>query len=184
MVDLSILIASLHKRGHMREALLYQLAYQPEHLLKRTQIIVDIDGGEATIGAKRNRLLDASVGRYIVFIDDDDEVTESYLTRIFEGIDRDVDHIGVGMLYAPPNQHAARVLCSMNHGWETRKDGVYLRPPQHVCAVKRELAQAVRFPEISYREDMEYALALKPLVKTEYVIDEPIYHYIFIEEKA
>jgi hypothetical protein len=166
----------------MRERLLLQIGNQSPDLLARCQVIVDIDGGAASIGAKRNRLLDAAVGRYVAFIDDDDCITENYLTRIFEGIEKGVDHVGVGMVFAPRFQKPVLVECSMKHDWTF--DGTkYLRSPQHVCAVKRELAQKARFPEVSFGEDKAYALALKPLIKTEYVITEPIYQYLFVEEK-
>lgn len=162
--------------------MLLQIGNQDPALLARCQVIVDIDGGEATIGAKRNRLLDAAVGDYIAFIDDDDCITETYLTRIFEGIEKGVDHVGVGMVFAPRWQRPVLVECSMKHEWTFDGDK-YLRPPQHVCAVKRELAQKARFPEISFREDHAYALALKKLVKTEWVVTEPIYQYLFVENK-
>jgi hypothetical protein len=166
----------------MRERLLLQIGNQSPDLLARCQVIVDIDGGAASIGAKRNRLLDAAVGRYVAFIDDDDCITENYLTRIFEGIEKNVDHVGVGMMFMPRWERPVLVECSVKHDWTF--DGTkYLRPPQHVCAIKRTLALQVRFPEISFREDHAYAHAMKKLVKTEFVVTEPIYQYLFVENK-
>jgi hypothetical protein len=182
-VDLSILICSLHDRQMQRNRLMSLIAQQPPDLLDRCQVLVDIDNGQISVGAKRNRLLDASIGTYVVFIDDDDTITENYLGEIFTGIDLGVDHIGVSMWYMPIGQPRAwKVECSKDNEW-TSRDGVYLRPPQHVCAVKRELALQIRFPDISFGEDRQYSERLKELVKTEYLVPEPIYHYLYVEGK-
>jgi glycosyltransferase involved in cell wall biosynthesis len=174
--DLSILICSLYARAECRERLLTQIATQPKELLTRCQVILDIDGGETSIGMKRNRLLNAAYGRYIVFIDDDDAITEDYLASVFVGIELGVDHIGVGMLYAPLGGLPVPVECSVNHEWG--HDGIkYLRSPQHVCAVKRELALEAGFPDISFGEDKAYSARLTPMVTSEYVVEHPIYIY-------
>lgn len=182
--DLSILIPSLHSRAAQRLSLLVALSDQPNELLSRCQVLVDIDNGTVSIGTKRNRLLDAALGRYIVFIDDDDMIAPTYLRRIFEGIDLDVDHVGVGMLFDPPDRpnQRKRVICSKEFAWgET--DQFFLRSPQHTCAVKRDIARRVGFPEISFGEDREYSQLLRHLVETEYVIEEPIYYYQYRSEK-
>jgi glycosyltransferase involved in cell wall biosynthesis len=182
MIDLSILICSLYARVECREHLLSHIATQPRELLDRCQILLDIDGGTASIGAKRNRLLSAAEGRYIVFIDDDDAITSDYLESVFIGIDLGVDHVGVGMLYAPLGGRPVPVECSVNHEWG--HDGIkYLRSPQHVCAVKRELALQAGFPDISFGEDKVYSARLRSLVKSEYVIAKPIYIYQYRGDK-
>lgn len=183
LFDLSILICSLHDRQMQRNRLMSLIAQQPSDLLDRCQVLVDIDNGQTTIGAKRNRLLAASMGRYIVFIDDDDTITADYLREIFTGIDLGVDHIGVSMWYMPVGRARAwKVECSKDNDWTSRGD-VYLRPPQHVCAVKRSIAIQAWFPDISFGEDRHYAEQLKELVKTEYLVPEPIYHYLYVERK-
>jgi hypothetical protein len=170
-------------RGGMRERLLAQIALQPAELLSRCQVLVDIDGGEVSIGRKRQRLLDASVGEYIVFIDDDDIIASDYLGRVFDGIDLGVDHIGIGMSYEPFNAPHHLVECSMHHEW-THDGTKYLRSPQHTCAVKASLARFAGFDDVSFSEDRTYAERLKPLIKSEYVIKEPIYRYLFDGRKS
>lgn len=181
--DLSILIPSLHNRSASREELLKALARQPFKYMSRCQVLVDIDGRQVTIGAKRNRLLAAAIGRYVTFIDDDDLVTPDYLERVFEGIDKGVDHVGVGMMFTPDHGRHHLVECSMHHEWGMREDGVYLRSPQHTCVVKRELALAVGFENSSFGEDRDYAERLRPLIETEHVITRPIYFYIYRRDK-
>jgi glycosyltransferase involved in cell wall biosynthesis len=155
---------------------------QTDELLDRTQILIDIDNGQASIGAKRNRLIAAAEGRYVVFIDDDDAITEDYLEQIFVGIDEDVDHIGVGMIYTPTHGSPVPVECSMRHEWTF--DGTkYLRPPQHTCAIRRSIATQVMFPDISFGEDRAYAEGCKGLVLSEWLTTHPVYIYHYEEKK-
>lgn len=176
-MDLSVLICSLHTRTALLTRLLQALCEQPPELLARTQVLIDIDDAPS-VGAKRQRLLEASAGRYVVFIDDDDLVTGAYLTELFHGIDEGVDHIGVRMLYC---HHGKRepVECSMRHNRWMKRDGVYLRGAQHVCAVKRDLALAAGFPDVTFGEDHIYSDALTPLVTTEYLTATPVYLYLW-----
>ena len=61
------------------------------------------------------------------------------------------------------------------------------RPVNHLCPVRREIAMQARsisgkpFPEsgqIAWRgEDVAYAYALRPLLKTEWHIDRVLYNY-------
>jgi len=176
LTDLSVLVCSMHARTEKLARLLECLSEQPAELLARTQVLIDIDDAPS-VGAKRQRMLKASRGRYVAFIDDDDLVTGDYLTELFRGIEKRVDHIGVRMLLCHQGSRA-NVECSMHNAWETR-DGVYLRGPQHVCAVKRTLALKAGFPDISVGEDKAYSLALTPLVKSEYLTATPVYLYLW-----
>lgn len=178
LTDLSVLVCSLASRTDTRARLMDCLAAQDPALLARTQILVDVDAGQVTIGAKRQRLLKASVGRYVAFIDDDDMVTDDYLTELFRGIEKGVDHIGVRMLLISRGQKRD-VECSMHHTAWAQKDGVYLRGAQHVCAVKRGLALAAGFPDVSFGEDRAYCDALTPLVTSEYLTSGPVYIYLW-----
>lgn len=182
MYDLSILIPSLIDRYELRDRLLHRLAHQTPELLDRCEVLVAIDNGQATIGEKRNNLLDAAQGEYVIFIDDDDIVTEDYLDKIFEGIDKGVDHVGVCMLYAPLGKPHSRVECSMHYAW-THDGEKYLRPPQHVCAIRRGIACQVGFPAVSFGEDKAFASAVAPIIETEHIITRPIYYYLYVENK-
>ena len=55
--------------------------------------------------------------------------------------------------------------------------GVYLRYPNHLNTVKRELALQVGFKDMGHGEDKDYSDRLKPLLKTEAKIEGVIYHY-------
>lgn len=181
-MKLSILIPSLYKRQILLSSLLAQIANQDTTCLIHTEVITSIDGGVKSIGQKRNELLQKATGDYVVFIDDDDNISKDYLERIFEGINKGVDHIGIAMSVSLDGKLPKVCLNSKYYVWE-EKNNIYYRGVQHVCAIKREIAQAVKYPEINFGEDKVYSEIITPLINTEHLITEPIYFYNFKSNK-
>ncbi len=178
---LSILIPSLIKRSGYLLRLMEGFRTQLNHV-NEVEILVNVDNGKKSIGQKRNELLQQATGDYVVFIDDDDEISTVYLLEIFEGIEKGVDHIGIQMMYMPDKGVSKLVKCSKDYAWE-EKDGVYLRSAQHVCAIKRSIATQVKFPEISFGEDKTWSETITKLVETEHLVSEPIYFYRYRSQK-
>jgi glycosyltransferase involved in cell wall biosynthesis len=179
---LSILIPSLYKRNIFLTALLSQIQSQPDHLLSQTQILVDIDNGIKPIGSKRNALKESAEGEYIAYIDDDDRISDIYLTRIFEGIEKGVDHVGVCMEFRRDGESPEIVKSSIGHTWE-KKGGVIYRTPQHICAIRKEIADMVSFPPVRFGEDKAFSELINPLLKTEHLCDDVIYYYNYRSDK-
>lgn len=176
-MKLSILIPSMYHRHAYLSRLLGMLALQNKECLNKTEVIINTDNRQTTLGKKRNDLLAQAKGEYIVFIDDDDTISEDYLLRIFEGINYGVDHIGITMLYQPDRGPHGTVKCSKYYKWE-EKNGIYYRSAQHVCPIKASIAKQFSFPEINYGEDKIYAEKINSLIQTEHLIDTPIYFYL------
>jgi glycosyltransferase involved in cell wall biosynthesis len=178
---LSILICTLPDRKAMFDFLVSSLINQYEGL--------DVDiaynfNEKISTGAKRNELLNGASGKYISFIDDDDEVSPYYIQEILKGAETDCDCMG--MLGYMTTNGANKI------GWELSKDfqndtvtrngkPFYIRKTNHIAPVKRELALQTMFPDISNGEDKDYSDRLNPLLKTEYKIEMPdMYHYKYI----
>ena len=88
MTKLSILICSLASREYYRNRLLELLESQI-NVENQTSIEVlqDIDHGEASIGSKRQRLIEVAKGDYVCFIDDDDRISPDYIEKILKAIE-------------------------------------------------------------------------------------------------
>jgi len=180
---LSILIPSLVSRhAYLQDLLGMIYGQQPPRFLGKIEVLVSIDNAHKTIGQKRNELLSAANGEYAVFIDDDDHINPDYLEEIFTGIEKNVDHIGIAMVYAPDNGPASPMYCSKDNRWEYR-NGIHYRPVQHLCAIKTEIARKVSYPDTSFGEDKVYSDMVTPLVETEHCITKPIYIYKYRSNK-
>ena len=177
-MKLSILIPSLESRSAVRYNLLRQIYDQIISCNAFFQVEVKciIDNKEITTGEKRNQLLDSAIGRYIVFIDDDDEIYEDYLSLILEAIKTNADVIGTQGHYSIDGDSKQLWILSKDFT-DHDSNGILYRRANHLSPVKRELALQAKFPHISNAEDKAYSEALNKYLKTETKIDKPIYHY-------
>jgi GT2 family glycosyltransferase len=141
------------------------------------EILIEEDSGEINVGAKRNRLLRKSCGAYIVYIDDDDEVSDDYIASILDALEKKPDVVGIegimrGEGYAP---------CLFRHSiqFQGHYTGVdaYYRTPNHLNPMKALIAKRVFFQEIEYGEDKKFSYNIRSMLKKEVYIGHPIYFY-------
>lgn len=184
-LKLSILIPTLKARKLKLERLMRILRDQ---ITPDCEILLEVDGGEASIGRKRNALVRRATGEYVCFVDDDDTVSADYIQCMMEGIDKGVDVVSIRGRFSengidlgefidkPYQQHSISQIA----GKQT-----FLRGVQHLDAVKRELAISVEFPDSSYTEDYAWGTAMErsKIVKTFHEIDHPVYFYDYWNNK-
>lgn len=191
-IKLSILIATMPHRKQVFLSLMGFLndqiyskpdSHQNIYLLHPVEIISD-SSLDYSIGIKRNKLLQMANGEYVVYIDDDDEITSNYVSLILEACKSGADCIGISGIITTNGHDKRQWHISKEYGhWHTAPDGTYLRTPNHISPVKRELALQAGFPEIAFGEDAEYSRRLLPLLKTEVKIEQNIYHYKYVSQK-
>lgn len=181
-ITLSILIGTMPSRIAQYNELLKMLQANGEDF---PNVEVGVDSSmDYNIGAKRNKLLQQAKGEYIVFIDDDDEITSNYVSLILEACKSGSDCIGISGIITTNGGDKRQWHISKDYGsWYTGPDGTYYRTPNHISPVRRELALQAGFPEISFGEDAEYSRRLLPLLKTEVKIEQNIYHYKYVNNK-
>lgn len=182
-IKLSILICTIPERQPMFKELLNELTDQSKKCNTMVQICWDDSPkGSMTIGAKRNLLLNESLGDYVCFVDDDDKVAPDYIESILKAIEKAPDCVGFKIkCYIDGKEYDA--ASSMKYDWADNIDGFrYVRSIYHKTPVKRELALKAGFPDKSFSEDYEYSMRLKPLLKSEIFIDKFLYIYRYTYE--
>jgi len=177
-IRLSILICTIPGREDKLHRLEEILRPQQN---EETELIIHDDlahaNGGPTIGTNRNAMLDACCGDYIAFIDDDDVVSDKYVELILDAIKDNPDCVGIKGHYTVGDGKPELFIHSIQYNDWFTKDGVHYRCPNHLNPVKRELALQAKFTEKNNGEDYDYSLALRPLLKTEKMIDEVVYFY-------
>jgi len=173
-------ILHLPKRANFYNALMSELNKQIKLLNAENiiEIITETDNGENSVGKKRNNVIDKAKGEYVCFIDDDDMITDIYVSKTLKALETKPDVVElVGFLpkYDLPFIH------NLNCGGHFKKDGIQFRTPNHLNTIKTEIAKQVRYPEISHGEDQDYSHRLwnSSLMKTESLIGERMYIYQF-----
>lgn len=182
---LSILICAIPSRRQQLERLVDYLRWQMRMFPQQVEICVDLDEG-ITVGEKRQRLLERACGSYVAFCDDDDFVSHDYLARVLKACGEGKDCCSLVGVITEDGNHPRRFEHSLAHsGWYTREDGVFIRTPNHLSAVRRELALKAGFASQNVSEDHLYSQALLPLLKSEASTGEaPLYMYWAVGAKS
>lgn len=205
----SILICGIPERYATVQPLLYSLLErQAVARIPDIELLYLMDSRRRPVGAKRNALVDAARGMYISFIDDDDEVAEDYVKRIYGALraarknDIYPDVITFRQLAHLPQQQmihdcsyslehfrnrppeARRQLARLvdDTGKPVMDRLAWTGPPAHTMLWKADLANGVRFPERTFGEDTAWVDAMCAKAQSEYDLGgDPLYHYRFNE---
>lgn len=184
---LSILIPTVHtRRNTFLPRILEQVYEQYNHLSiedqKDVEILVLMDNKTIMLGDKRNLMIDQAQGDYVVFVDDDDRLADNYIHSILMATYENKDAI-VFLAEVSVNGDTPKI-CHYSRDYEKdhNDSNNYYRLPNHICAVKKEIAEMVQFPSVLYGEDSGYSKKLKPLLKSETKINEILYYYDFNSE--
>jgi len=178
--DITVMICTLPTRSEMFARLVNKIVLLQRTSILRIQILHDDTGKEITIGAKRNRLLQRAEGKYCCFVDDDDEITDDYF-KVITDSRLNVDCIVLnGIMYLDgvkikPFYHSIKYY----NWWED--ETAYYRYPNHWNPILTSIAKQIEYPNISFREDLEYSKRLQnsKLIKTEYKHDTIQYIYYY-----
>jgi len=181
-ITLSILIATMPSRLEKLDELMFSLNKQLIPFQNEVEIIID-PVISYNIGIKRNKLLQKANGEYIVFIDDDDHISDNYLWCIMQACSIGNDCIGISGIVTTNGGAPMQWHISKEYGKWYQSGGVYYRTTNHISPVKRELALQAGFPEIAFGEDAEYSRRLLPLLKSETIIKGNLYHYDYLTKK-
>lgn len=177
---LSILIPTITERVNYLNNLLKLINMQIRSINAedKVEIIINSDNREKTTGQKRNELLNKANGKYVWFIDDDDEIYPGAIKAVLEAAEKNPDCMAINGTMTTNGRNEERWFIAINNSYEKR-NGVYYRYPNHITPIKRELAIKIKFPNKTLGEDYDYATQLKNAgyLKTEEIIKLPIYHY-------
>lgn len=183
-MKLSILIPSVSNRRNTflptsLDMLYGQLGKLSESQQKEVEILYLVDNKTMMLGHKRNCLIDISQGKYIAFVDDDDRISDDYISELLKAIETDADAILFEVSVIINGESAKIAKYSKDYPKDHNTDDNYFRLPNHICCIKREVSLNTTFPSIPYGEDSAYSKLLRLYIKTEHQINKVLYHYDF-----
>ena len=189
-IKLSILILSIPSRIHFLKPLMEKLEKQIGDR-EDVEIISIMDNKSFGISEKRNELMKLARGSHLTWIDDDDDVDDTYVIRLAGTIERNpsVDVISFDqMCYLEGKE--ARVFAQMGNPHEpvvpdpndpTRYKDT-LRPPYHWCCWKTSLAASESFRNphntkgVQIGEDIDWLSRLYPKVEDSIYLEGEYLH--------
>ena len=190
-IKLSILILSIPSRFEQMIKLYNKLESQIK-TSGSVEIICLIDNKSKHIADKRNDLLSAAQGKFLCYLDDDDDISDDYIESLMEVIDLNENTIDIITFNQKCTINGEEMKVYFGMGNPTQqlyrtqngKLGDILRPPFHMCLWKSDIAKTEKFERVYSEngqscEDYDWVLRLYPKIKKELKLDKILHHYIY-----
>lgn len=188
MMILSILMCTIPDRESMFVRLYNEVQRQVSYMqtvhpsLGRVEVLVDsspkfLEGGPS-IGAKREALLKRAAGKYLCFLDDDEQIAPNYVEVLVRLCAKDCDVCTFKNL-TKTDTYWTIVDMSLNYHVDDQASPNFVtrRKPWHVCPVKSVYAKMVHFPDTSYGEDAAWMNKVLEFCTTEAKSEAVIHQY-------
>ncbi|VVA47931.1 Glycosyl transferase family 2 [Serratia ficaria] len=181
-VALSVLIPSVSSRSStfgrkIQEQIFSQYEALQQADRRRVEILMLTDTKSIQLGDKRNEMVRLAQGEYVAFVDDDDRLEPDYLSSLLKATETGDDVITFQVMVSLDGHTPRLCRYSLQYTQDANTSTEYHRIPNHICAVKRRIVQRTPFPSKLCGEDRDYAVDLRPLLKTEHAINRVLYHY-------
>ena len=159
------------------------------------EVIALYDNKKRSIGQKRNALLDLAQGSHLVFLDDDDSISDDYISSVMEVLDKSHPDCIVYDCLCTVTMPNRKILYPCKYGTEfgyksgppgslwpvTTPDSYFYEQwtgkPSHTMVWKTSVAQHQRYKNISNAEDVDWAKRAVFGIKTQHRIDKIMYFY-------
>jgi glycosyltransferase involved in cell wall biosynthesis len=179
---LTLGILSLESRAEMLNKLLHELDRQRKTLPSpdSVKIVLEVDTGEATVGGKRQKIINECSTEYLCFVDDDDLIDPNYLQSILRALKDKPDCVTFKGIVTTDGQNPEVFRLSLHYpvgAWSKDAQGTHMRTPNHLCPMKVELMRKVAYRDITSYEDALWSMWIHPLLHSQCHIDEALYHY-------
>lgn len=202
--DISICIPTMHSRKEMFDKLHKELMRQilGANAYNRVQIYPYRDNGQAPIGYKRNHCNIHCSGKYVIHLDDDDWVSEDYIEKLLNAIDKhpmvDCVTFDVELTYDGENPEIMHYDIKYKKNRQVvTNDGTRLREriPSHINLIRRDKALMHSFKVIGVGatrqqrndsgSDVVWSMELveNQTLTSHYHIDKVLYYYRYIQNK-
>ena len=183
-IILSILTPAVPSRleqvGQLIKKLEYQIWRQGEgrKIHYPVEHLVLLDNKQRTVGEKRDALLVAAKGKYVAFVDDDDDVSDDYVESIFSAAVMNNPDVITFEQMATVNGTAGFVEFRLGHPNDSFDPSrITRRNAWHVCAWRRTLAILSHFPASNYGEDWAFAAPLCAMPNLREVHIDKVLHF-------
>jgi hypothetical protein len=181
----TICIATLGQRREHLRRLLDVLMPQVD-AAEGVNVLTYFDNGETDLAVKRQALLDAVTSDYVCFVDDDDLVSDDYVTSILAAMTSGPDYVGFEVGVWKNGRRYGLSDHSLRHGAWSRDGDVYLRDITHLNPMRTTIAKTGDFTLTGRggAEDRAWVDQIRAggLLQTEVVIDRVLYHYLWVPD--
>lgn len=180
-IKLSILIMTVPSRlEYFYPRIMKQVLSQTEKY-DNIEVLGFFDNKKRSVGTKRQDMLDLARGEYLVFIDDDDRITDDYVDSIIGVLKNNskVDCIVFNSICCIENS-SLKKLCKygIEYSYGDINGGLEWRGlPAHTMVWKSEIAKKHRYSNMERHEDVDWVKRAVKDIKKQIRIDRVLYYY-------
>jgi len=191
MIYLSICIPYLQESKSIAHFANIKSLIAPQ-LTDEIEIVTDDRGRHVSTGTKRNDMYAKAKGLYVCSVDCDDWIAPTYCEDILIAIKNNMpDVVTFDGWYTENGRNHVDWVIKLGEKYEARHDAtsggkyMFFRWPNHLTAMKKEIATSVKFEPIWQGEDYKWSKEIRDrnLLKTEIHIYKQLYHYIYLTQK-
>lgn len=163
---LSILTASIPERHSIMIGLYGKLHRQMYEVHTNHEMLGEIEwildespsfiNGGLSIGKKRESLVRRAKGKYLCFLDDDEDIAPNYVETLVRLCQHDMDVCTFKAIAKNDNFWSIIDMSIYNPNIEASPNYVTLRSPWHVCPIRSSFAKMFDFEDINYGEDIKW----------------------------
>lgn len=123
--------------------------------------------GGLSIGKKREGLVNRAKGKYLCFLDDDEEIAPNYVETLVRLCQEDKDACTFKAI-AKTDSFWGVIDMSIHYPDEEARPGSIInRNLWHVCPIRTGIAQRYSFPDTNYGEDITWLKQVRKDIKDE-----------------
>jgi len=191
-IKFSILIPAIPERIDLLTRLLAKLNPQTEK--QPVEVIVLMDNKKRPLGDKRNLMMRECQGKFLAHLDDDDSISDDYVSSILTTLDDNPEtdvvcfqqraDLGDKMPYTVHTSLAfenedSNIAKKKVNGKTVEYRPDIKRKPWHWCVWRTEIARKGVFPCEFYAEDWLWLQQVIPLCQTEVQIKKILHYYYY-----
>jgi hypothetical protein len=139
---------------------------------------IKFDNREMSVGLKREALLQGAKGKYMSFIDDDDDITDAYVEDLVATIRGNYPVMRLRGQIAPYT-----FTHSLAHSIDSKmaQGNVFVRPPNHLNPMMTDVAKLIHFQNATRGEDLDWTIRMAKagFLTAEYQSNSDRIHYIY-----
>lgn len=188
MIILSILIPTIPERVERFTALYNEVMAQKHAmnslhpLMEDIEVLIDggkrfLDGGPS-IGRKRQELVRRATGKYLCFLDDDEDIAPNYVESLVR-LCRSGQDVCTFQAMVKVKSFWGIVDMRLSYKVNDQMSPEYTvrRPPWHICPVKSIYGKMYPFKDLSNAEDFEWMQKVLECCTTEIHTDKILFQY-------
>lgn len=185
---LSILVPTIPSRFKIFDDLMFKIAVQCYDLERDHPVLGNVErlwddsepflNGGLSIGKKRQSLVKRATGKFLCFLDDDEDFSPNYVETILRLCQLDKDVCTFRSIAKLDNYWTIiDMRLSYPENEEANPDYIVHRRPWHINAIRSDIAKQYTFPDTNYSEDSDWMTNVLFDCKTEAHTDAVIHQY-------